>query len=298
VATVVPKRSAAVFEINAASASLIGIGVVLLVVTVGILLFIRARWMSEKQALWRKSAILEFKDFVDDDDFNNDVDSANSGTADVTAQKQHQALEMSEASSKAPHVGPVFDLDADGSPSVAPPPSLLPEKWAEYMSPEGRPYWHNMETDETTWDRPAPAPPAPPSAGYTLFGSAKGWAQERERRVASRGGTDAAFMSSLSKKGLARDNPMLRGRPGFEGSSADSAKEPAAAATAATAATAGGQVALFGGAKGWAQQREQKALERTGGSQATYQANFKNTRKGAKGHGDNSNDEANDSVFL
>lgn len=39
-----------------------------------------------------------------------------------------------------------------------PPSSLLPRPWIEIMAPDGRPYYHNTETGETTWDRPDKKP--------------------------------------------------------------------------------------------------------------------------------------------
>jgi hypothetical protein len=81
----------------------------------------------------------------------------------------------------------------------------LPEGWSELSDPStGKAYYHNMFTNETTWERPAPvlADHLSENATGKLYGSAKGWAKERgvakftpqHRAIAGlgRGGSGAA----------------------------------------------------------------------------------------------------------
>lgn len=53
----------------------------------------------------------------------------------------------------------------------------LPEGWAEYADPEGRPYYANVSTGETSWTIPAPAA-APPAAPSAAVAGAPQWSTE------------------------------------------------------------------------------------------------------------------------
>jgi hypothetical protein len=58
----------------------------------------------------------------------------------------------------------------------------LPERWTELSDPStGKVYFHNADTNEATWERPAPvlADHIGENATGKLYGGAKGWAKER-----------------------------------------------------------------------------------------------------------------------
>jgi hypothetical protein len=58
----------------------------------------------------------------------------------------------------------------------------LPEGWTELSDPStGKAYFHNANTNETTWERPALvlADHLGENATGKLYGGAKGWAKER-----------------------------------------------------------------------------------------------------------------------
>ncbi|KAI2581402.1 GAS7 isoform 19, partial [Pan troglodytes] len=54
---------------------------------------------------------------------------------------------------------------------VPPPPGeesqtvILPPGWQSYLSPQGRRYYVNTTTNETTWERPSSSPGIPASPG-------------------------------------------------------------------------------------------------------------------------------------
>ena len=48
-----------------------------------------------------------------------------------------------------------------GAPLPPPPPAApagLPAGWEEHVGADGTPYYHNVKTGATSWDRPAAAP--------------------------------------------------------------------------------------------------------------------------------------------
>lgn len=45
---------------------------------------------------------------------------------------------------------------SESSMNLGPSSSELPPEWREVFTPDGKPYYHNVKTNETSWERPAP----------------------------------------------------------------------------------------------------------------------------------------------
>ena len=64
-------------------------------------------------------------------------------------------------------------------PPAAPAPAPLPPGWAQHYDSQGRPYYENLATNTTTWERPtaqAAQPPVPHKAAPALAPPLPGWA--------------------------------------------------------------------------------------------------------------------------